>query len=126
MAMQSKLSALALALASLAAPAMAADYGFDGALQSYRSGRASEAYGRMLHLGLKGDPDAARIALFMGENSAVVYNTLWELTDADAAALRKVAQRPSLRPRPMPDLGGYDATGVSQVPARSDRVAAQR
>ena len=117
MASHTKLSAFALALACLAAPAAAADVDFDGALQSYRTGRMSEAYGRMLHLGLQGDPDAARIALFMGENGPMVYNAFWELTHGDAATLRKVAQRPSLRPRAMPDAAGYDATGTVEAPA---------
>ena len=118
-----KLSALALALACLAAPAVAADYDFDGALQSYRSGRMSEAYGRMLTLGLKGDPDAARIALFLGEQGPMVHGALWELTDTDAQQLRKVSMRPSLRPQPQPDPAGYDATGISQWPARSEHLA---
>ena len=115
--------ALALALACLATPALAADHDFDGALQSYRSGRMSEAYGRMLTLGLKGDPDAARIALFLGEQGTMVYGALWELTDTDAQQLRKVAMRPSLRPQPQPDPSGYDATGVSQWPARGEALA---
>lgn len=117
MASYTKLSAFALALACLAAPAVAADVDFDGALQSYRTGRMSEAYGRMLQLGLKGDPDAARIALFMGENGPMVHNEFWELTRGDAATLHKVAQRPSLRPRPVPDSAGYDATGIAEAPA---------
>lgn len=123
MAMQSKFAAIALALACLAGPAMAADHDFDGAVQSLRTGRMSEAYGRFLALGLRGDPDAARIALFMGENGAVVYGALWELTELDAAALRVAAARPSLRPQPQPDPAGYDATGISQRPVPANTVA---
>ena len=123
MALQRKFTAIALALACLAAPAMAADYDFDGAVHSMRTGRMSEAYGRFLALGLKGDPDAARIALFLGENGTVVYGTMWELTDIDAANLHAVAARPSLRPQPQPDPAGYDATGVSQRPVPMGTVA---
>jgi len=123
MAMQSKFTAIALALACLASPAMAADYDFDGALHSLRSGRMSEAYGRFLSLGLQGDPDAARAALFLGQNGTLLYGAMWELTDLDAASLRIVAARPSLRPQPQPDSAGYDATGISQRPIPADTVA---
>lgn len=123
MAMQRKFSAIALALACLAGPALAADYDFDGAVQSLRTGRLSEAYGRFLALGLKGDPDAARIALFLGENGSVAYGTMWELTDIDAANLHVVAARPSLRPQPQPDPAGYDATGLSQRPVPAHTLA---
>jgi hypothetical protein len=123
MSMQSKFTAVALALACVAAPAMAADYDFDGALQSLRSHRMAEAYGRFLSLGLKGDPDAARIALFLGQNATILYGAMWELTDLDAASLRRVAGRPSLRPLPQPDMVGYDATGISQRPVPADTIA---
>lgn len=123
MAQQSKFTAIALALACLAGPAMAAEYDFDGAVHSMRAGRMSEAYGRFLALGLKGDPDAARIALFLGENGSVVYGTMWELTDIDAAKLHVVAARASVRPQPQPDPAGYDATGVSQRPVPANTVA---
>jgi hypothetical protein len=123
MALQSKFTAVALALACLAAPAMAAEYDFDGAVHSMRTGRMSEAYGRFLALGLKGDPDAARIALFLGENGSVVYGTMWELTDIDAANLHAVAARQSLRPQPQPDPAGYDATGLSQRPVPMGTLA---
>ena len=123
MAMQSKFTALALSLACLATPAMAAEYDFDGALQSLRSGRMAEAYGRFLSLGLQGDPDAARTALFLGQNATILYGAMWELTDLDAASLRAVAARPSLRPQPQPDPAGYDATGISQRPIPTDTVA---
>ena len=123
MAQQSKFTAIALALACLAGPAMAAEYDFDGAVHSMRAGRMSEAYGRFLALGLKGDPDAARIALFLGESGPVVYGTMWELTDIDAANLRSVATRTSLRPQPQPDPAGYDATGISQRPIPAGTLA---
>lgn len=123
MAQQSKFTAIALALACLAGPAMAAEYDFDGAVHSMRTGRMSDAYGRFLALGLQGDPDAARIALFLGESGPVVYGTMWELTDIDAATLRRVAGRMSLRPQPQPDSAGYDATGISQRPVPAGTLA---
>ena len=123
MAKHSKFTALALALACLASPAMPAEHDFDGALQSLRTGRMAEAYGRFLSLGLQGDPDAARTALFLGQNATILYGAMWELTDLDAASLRVVAGRPSLRPQAQPDPAGYDATGVSQRPIPTDTIA---
>jgi hypothetical protein len=127
MAIPSKLSALALALplvlACVAMPAHAGEQDFDGALQSYRSGRMADAYGRFLALGLKGDPDAARIALFLGENGELLHGAQWELNADDAAALRKVAQRPSLRQQPAMAAVGWDATGIAQRPLAAEKVA---
>jgi hypothetical protein len=123
MSTQSKFTAVALALACLAAPATAAEYDFDGALQSLRTHRMAEAYGRFLSLGLQGDPDAARVALFLGQNATILYGAMWELTDLDAASLRAVGVRPSLRPQPRPDPAGYDATGISQRPIPTDTIA---
>jgi hypothetical protein len=126
MTVHRKLSALALALplvlACAAAPAHAGEQDFDGALQSYRSGRMADAYGRFLALGLHGDPDAARVALFLGENGELLHNAQWELTADDAAALRKVAQRPSLRTQTL-TATGWDATGIAQRPAFVEKLA---
>lgn len=127
MSKQLRLSTLARALplvfACLAAtPALASDQEFDRALESYRTGRLSDAYGRFLALGRQGDPDAARFALALSEQGAML-RTFWELTEPDAATLRKAAQRPSLRPVAKPDPAGHDATGVAESPADSQRLA---
>jgi hypothetical protein len=114
-----------LVFACLAAPAFAGERDFDGALQSYRSGRMADAYGRFLALGLHGDPDAARVALFLGENGELLHNAQWELTADDAAILRRVSQRPSLRQAPTMTMtvSGWDATGIAQRPAAVEKVA---
>jgi hypothetical protein len=116
--------ALPLVFAMLAAaPAMANQQAFDNALQSYRTGRVSEAYGRFLALAHKGDPDAAPIVLFMGQYGPMVHGTFWELTDHDALMLRKTAQRPSLRPHPMADPAGYEGAKALPVPLRPETLA---
>jgi hypothetical protein len=116
--------ALPLVFAFLAAaPAMAAEQPFDSALQSYRAGRMSEAYGRFLALAHKGDPDAARIVLFMGHYGPMVHGTFWELTEQDAARLRKTAMRPSLRARPLPDPAGYEGATSAPAPVRPETIA---
>jgi hypothetical protein len=108
-----------------AAPAMASEQAFDNALQSYRTGRVSEAYGRFLALAHKGDPDAARIVLFMGHYGPMVHGTFWELTDKDAANLRRTAMRPSLRARPLPDAAGYEGatTPATKPSVRPETLA---
>jgi hypothetical protein len=116
--------ALPLLFAFLAAaPALASEQAFDNALQSYRTGRVSEAYGRFLALAHKGDPDAARIVLFMGHYGPMVHGTFWELTDKDAATLRKTAMRPSLRARPLPDPAGYEGATTAPRPVRPETLA---
>jgi hypothetical protein len=116
---------LPLVFACLAClPAVAADQDFDGALQSYRSGRLSDAYGRFLALARKGDPDAARIILFMGQYGGMLHNAMWELTEDEAARLRKTALRPSLRPMPPPPAG-YDGFDPKSAPLARDTLASK-
>lgn len=122
---------LSIVLACLvAAPAYAGDPEFDRALQSYRSGRHSDAYGRFLDLAYRGDPDAARIVLFMGEMGPTVFGKEWELTTEDAHYLRRVAARPSLR-EPKAEPAG-DSTGrrhaflLQEVVAKPGAIAAGR
>ena len=117
---------LPLVFACLAAvPAVAADQDFERALQAYRTGNMSGAYGRFLALARKGDPDAARIALFMGQYGGMLHNTLWELTEHDAAQLRRTALRPSLRPMPQPDPANYEGFNPKSMPLSPDRFASQ-
>lgn len=118
--------ALPLVFACLAAaPALASDQAFERALESYRTGRLSDAYGGFLALGRQGDPDAARFALALSEQSALL-RTHWELTEPDAAVLRQAAQRPSLRPVAQPATAGYDATGIAESPAPRERLAVRQ
>ncbi|HEX7889143.1 MAG TPA: hypothetical protein VF522_07270 [Ramlibacter sp.] len=122
---------LSIVLACLvAAPAHAGDQEFDQALQSYRSGRHSDAYGRFLDLAYRGDPDAARIVLFMGEMGPAVFGKEWELTEDDARFMRRVAARPSLREQKAEPAG--DSTGrrhallLQEVAAKPEPLAVRR
>ena len=47
------------------------------ALKSYQQGRWSGAYGRFAYLADMGDPDSARIALFMLRYGPRLYGTPW-------------------------------------------------
>ena len=51
---------------------------FDEAVNSFKDGRRSEAFGRFIALANRGDVDAARIALFLHNYGAVLYGTHWE------------------------------------------------
>lgn len=72
-------AALVLALTAVAAPADTADdrLRFDQALEMYREGRFSAAFGRFAGLANRGHPDAARIAIGMVRYGRELYGTEW-------------------------------------------------
>ncbi len=109
--------ALPLAACLLAGPALASDPAFDRAVESYHSGRMSDAYGRFMTLAQGGDPDAARIVLFMGQYATMLFRSEWELTDQDNRMLWEVAQRRSTRSFVAPEAFGQDSTGLRHARA---------
>lgn len=77
-------NAVFLALALGLAGAMAApDPGYAEALQEYRAGRWSSAFGRFITLANDGNVEAARIALFMQQHGRLLYGSDWEASDED-------------------------------------------
>jgi hypothetical protein len=48
------------------------------AVQTFRAGRTSEAFGRFMDLANRGDVDAARIALFMHQYGQPLYGKHWD------------------------------------------------
>ncbi|NNU44605.1 hypothetical protein [Ramlibacter montanisoli] len=109
--------ALPLAACLLAGPALASDPAFDRAVESYHAGRMSDAYGRFMALAQGGDPDAARIVLFMGQYATMLFRTEWELTDQDNRMLRETAQRRSTRTFVPLEAFGHDSTGLRHARA---------
>jgi hypothetical protein len=109
--------ALPLLACLLAGPALATDPAFDRAVESYHAGRFSEAYGRLLPLARGGDPDAARIVLFMGQYGTMLFRKEWELTEHDARALRETALRFSTRTFVPSETHGHDSTGLRHASA---------
>jgi len=101
---------LALLGAACASPALGArhDAPFQAAVASYRSGRYSEAFGRMIRLASSGDADAARIALFMHQYGPLLYGAYWDLSHDEIAVFEESAvharlrQQPAYRPDPRP------------------------
>lgn len=90
--------------AALARPAQAP---FDAAVASFRQGRYSEAFGRMLALATHGDADAARIVVFMHQYGPLLYGSYWDVAPDDVAALEelgasgKTRRQPQFRPNPL-------------------------
>jgi hypothetical protein len=79
-------STLFIATGAQAGPAAAvADREYAEALQSFRSGRTSEAFGRFVELANRGDPDAARVALFMHQYGSALYGKQWDAFPNDVA-----------------------------------------
>ena len=74
-------TALAAALLAASLPALAgnlAEREYERAVQSFRAGRLSEAFGQFMELANRGDVDSARVALFMHSYGPVLYGKQWD------------------------------------------------
>lgn len=93
---------LALLGGACMAPAAASrgDRDFDAAVGSYRAGRYSEAFGRLLALAFTGDADASRIVLFMHQYGPQLYGAYWDLSPHDMAAFEEAGGARRLRKHP--------------------------
>lgn len=78
-----------------AMPAQARSPAFTEAVQQYRAGHLSDAFGRFFALANDGDADAARIALFMHQYGPILYGRYWD------AAPQEVAHWQSLQGKPV-------------------------
>ena len=94
------LSIVIAGAAALPTHGFAGEPDFAAAVQQYRSGRMSDAYGRFIRLADAGDPDAARIALFMHKFGPVLYGTYWDANPEDMAYWTHLASKASSRPDP--------------------------
>jgi hypothetical protein len=56
---------------------------FSYAVELYKSGKFSAAYGRFQELANSGDLQSAKIALFMARNGALLYSTEWSATQSE-------------------------------------------
>jgi hypothetical protein len=92
------------------------------AVESFRQGRVSEAYGRFVQLANAGHLPAARIALWMCEHGFELFGKDWDCTPdevGDWAALARVPV-PSIGPRT------YPATAERSQALRRPAVATAR
>lgn len=100
-----RLARAACVLAAAAAvagggPASARGKAFDEAVQQYRAGHLSDAFGRFFALANEGDPDAARIALFMHQYGPVLYGRYWEAHPHEVAAWQALQGKPTAHAEP--------------------------
>jgi hypothetical protein len=75
--------AAACILAPAPAPAQASEAEFSAAVQRFREGRTSDAFGRFTRLANDGDADAARIALFLLRYGPTLYGSHWDAQTED-------------------------------------------
>lgn len=62
-----------------------ADREYAEAVQTFRSGRMAEAFGRFAALANRGDPDSARVALFLHQYGPALYGKHWDAFPQDVA-----------------------------------------
>jgi hypothetical protein len=116
------IATMLLLCASLPAGAAAlADREFDQAVQSFRSGRVSEAFGQFVDLANRGDVDSARIALFMSAYGAPLYGKHWDVLQSDTAYWTKLVRNSGTSARAQPDF-----IPLAAAPARKGRTQAAR
>lgn len=100
---------LAMAAACLGAPAVRADAvpsTYDVAIHQFRDGRWADAYGRFVALANNGDPDAARIALFMYRYGPTLHKAYWNAMPHEVQRWQQLAASGRARSAPqfVPDL----------------------
>jgi hypothetical protein len=93
---------LAISLPSGAAAPVEREYA--EAIQSFRSGRTAEAFGRFIEMANRGDVDAARIALFLHSYGAVLFNKQWEADQRDVAYWTMLVRNSGTSARPLPEF----------------------
>jgi hypothetical protein len=87
-----------------AAASRVADAEYDAAVQAFRAGRTSDAFGRFIELANRGDVDAARIALFMHAYGPVLYGKYWEAGSQDVAYWTSLVRNSPKAGRPIAEF----------------------
>ena len=77
---------------------------YEAAVESFRSGRTSDAFGRFIELANRGDVDSARIALFMHSYGAVLYGKQWEAGLQDVAYWNALVRNSGTSARALPEF----------------------
>lgn len=90
----------AVAALATAGPTQARSRAFDEAVQQYRAGHLSDAFGRFFALASEGDADAARIALFMHQYGPVLYGRYWDAAPHEVARWQALQDRPAAHSQP--------------------------
>jgi hypothetical protein len=116
---------VAAAILGVSSPAKAApaasvvDQEYAAAVQSFRTGRSSMAFGQFMEMANRGDVDAARIALFMYSYGPVLFGKQWDVLPKDVAYWSGLVRNSGTTARAMPD---FPATVLQ--PSRNRNVTA--
>ena len=111
---------LGFGLPALAAPAAAlVDQEYASAVQSFRAGKTSVAFGQFVEMANRGDVDAARVALFMHAYGPVLYGKQWDAFPKDVAYWTGLVRNSGTSARALPD---FPQTVLQ--PSRNRNVAA--
>ena len=103
-------AAVLLCAAAMLAPtprahaAGAADREYQEAVQAFREGRTSDAFGRFIDLANRGDVDAARIALFMHSYGPVLFGKQWDAGSQDVAYWTTLVRNSGSTARALPEF----------------------
>ena len=86
------------------AAAAAADREYQEAVQAFRAGRTSDAFGRFIDLANRGDVDSARIALFLHSYGPVLYGKQWDAGSQDVAYWTTLVRNSGSTARALPEF----------------------
>ena len=90
---------------ALAGPAAGLAEGeYADAIQTFRAGRTSVAFGQFVDLAKRGDVDSARIALFLYSYGPVLYGKQWDVLPADVDYWNTLVRNSVTTARAMPDF----------------------
>lgn len=92
---------LALGAAQARSPGGGHEQQFQQAVQLYKEGRYSAAFGRFAMLANKGDADAAHIALFMNKFGPTLYGAWWDADPTDVSDWASLIREPGGRMQPV-------------------------
>ena len=96
---------LVCSLPAAAGPAATlAEREYADAVQSFRTGRTSVAFGQFMALAQRGDVDSARIALFLYSYGPVLYGKQWDVLPADVEYWNNLVRNSGTTARAMPEF----------------------
>ena len=102
---------------------------FSEAVQQFRNGRRSEAFGRFIALANRGDVDAARIALHLHTYGSLLYGTQWEAGRDDVDYWTTLVRNSPTAGRGQPEYAPFVAQPIKvkakPAPAQKPRTVAQ-
>lgn len=97
-----------------------AEHEYAEALQSFRAGKTSVAFGQFMALAKRGDVDSARIALFLHAYGPVLYGKQWDVFPSDVEHWNTLVRNSATTARPMPD---FPLTVLQPAKSRQAAVA---